>query len=79
MSSSGHNYHHLKIMHVSVIRNILGFPTNRHTLGHPVCDLHLKLDATAITAAYFVEIKEKHQNVLGAKGKVHCIVTYGNQ
>ena len=58
-------------MHFSELKNnILHFPTYGHTLDHPVCDLHLNLllEAMAITAAYFVKIKSKHQKVSSARG-----------
>ena len=46
MRSSGHIYHHLKSMHFSVNKNVLHFPTVRHTqdhIHHPVCGLRLNL------------------------------------
>ena len=48
MVGSGHNNHHLKIMHVSVKKNkyILHFPTNTHPLHHlcgDVAQLPLKI------------------------------------
>ena len=60
MRSFGHNIQHMKIMHFSVKKTPINCTSQTN-------GMHWTIQITN-TAAYFAEMKEKHQQLLSAKG-----------